>query len=304
MANPLYGRNVVSIKDFKKNELEYLFEQVDTNFDVSNRNDLHHHTLGLLFFEPSTRTRLSFESAITSLGGNSISLAETNLSSIEKGENLTDTIKTLEQYVNAIVIRHSMEGSAKFAAEISNIPIINAGSGTEEHPTQAMLDLYTIKKEKGTLDNLEIGILGDLKYSRTVYSLIYALSHYSSKIHLISPPSLSIRNDLLVELKDKISIREYDNVEEVLDELDILYVTRIQKERFPDMQEYQNVQGSYKVDSKLLEQSKDNLILMHPFPRTGEISSELDSTDKAKYFNQIKYGKLLRAELLRLVLTE
>ncbi len=304
MANPLYGRNVVSIKDFKKSELEYLFEQVDANFDASNRNDLHHNILGLLFFEPSTRTRLSFESAITSLGGNSISLAETNLSSIEKGENLTDTIKTLEQYVNAIVIRHSMEGSAKFAAEISNVPIINAGSGTEEHPTQAMLDLYTIKKEKDTLDNLEIGILGDLKYSRTVYSLIYALSHYSSKIHLISPPSLSIRNDLLVELKDKISIHEYDNVEEVIDELDILYVTRIQKERFPDMQEYQNVQGSYKVDSKLLEQSKDNLILMHPFPRTGEIASELDSTDKAKYFNQIKYGKLLRAELLRLVLTE
>ena len=305
--NEFFNKDIISIRDLTKENLESIYDSTNKiiEMDSSERREIARgKALGYLFFEPSTRTRLSFQSAMALIGGTSFGIADVQSSSIQKGESLADTVKIMSGYTDALVLRHTLDGSSRFAAEISEKPLINAGSGTEEHPTQAIQDLFTIKKELKKIDGLKIGIVGDLKYGRTIYSLLYGLRNYDVNVHLISPESLKIRTDSTYDIKKELSYTESESLDEYIEDIDVLYVTRVQKERFPDMQEYQNVQGSYKVDSKLLEQSKDNLILMHPFPRTGEIASELDSTDKAKYFNQIKYGKLLRAELLRLVLTE
>ena len=305
MNNPFYNKNVVSIRDFTRDDLEYLFHIAD-NIDSNSLTDtLQNKLLGLVFFEPSTRTRLSFEAAMNSLGGKCIGFSESSSSSIEKGENLNDTLITMSQYVDALVLRHQRDGVARFASEICNKPVINAGSGTEEHPTQAMLDLYTIIKERGTIDNLNIGIFGDLKYGRTVYSLLYGLSNYTSvTIHLISPDLLQLRDDALFEMKENMSIEKHSHLSDVISKLDVIYTTRIQKERFPDLQEYEKVKGSYRIDESLLEHAKDDLIILHPMPRSEEIPSSLDTTKYAKYFTQIKYGKIIRSALLYLIFTE
>ncbi|MEO2200626.1 MAG: aspartate carbamoyltransferase, partial [Nitrosopumilus sp.] len=222
----------------------------------------------------------------------------------QKGESLADTVKIMSIYSDILVLRHTLDGSSRFASEISDKPVINAGSGTEEHPTQAIQDLYTIKKEKKKIDGLKIGIVGDLKYGRTVYSLLYGLGNYDVDVRLISPESLRIRSDSTYDIKKNIDFTESTKLEDHIDELDVLYVTRIQKERFPDEEEYLKVKGSYVVGEDLVNQMKDDSIILHPLPRIDEISTEVDKTKNAKYFQQAEYGKYTRATLLGLTLNE
>jgi len=307
MSNSFFQKDIVSIRDFDKQKFEMVFDATDKIIKMSSneRRELARgKILGYLFFEPSTRTRLSFEAAMASLGGTSIGIADASSSSAKKGESLADTVKIMSLYSDVLVLRHQFDGSSRFAAEVSPKPMINAGSGTEEHPTQAILDLYTIRKEKKKIDGLKIGIVGDLKYGRTVYSLLYALGNYKVDVHLISPPTLKIRADSTYEIKKRLSYTESTDLEERLDEFDVLYVTRIQKERFADAEEYVKVKGSYKIGPDMLKKMKDDAIIMHPLPRLDEISPEVDSTKHAKYFKQAEYGKDTRAALLALILNE
>jgi aspartate carbamoyltransferase catalytic subunit len=258
--------------------------------------------LANLFFEPSTRTRLSFEAAMLKLGGSTIGFAEAEIASVRKGENLADTIRTVENYADIIALRHPLEGAAKLAAEFSKIPILNAGSGAEEHPTQAFMDLYTLQKEKGKIDGLKIALVGDLRYGRTVHSLAYALSLYNIELYLISPESLRMRHEVIRAIKNKISIVEDTNLEKIIPQIDVLYVTRIQKERFPDPAEYAKVKGIYKIDLKTLKSAKNDMIILHPLPRLDEIAAEVDSKPQARYFQQVWNGIVVRMALLALVL--
>jgi aspartate carbamoyltransferase catalytic subunit len=261
-------------------------------------------TLGYLFFEPSTRTRLSFEAAMALLGGTSIGIADILSSSVHKGESLGDTVKIISSYCDVLALRHSLDGSSRFAAETANKPLINAGSGTEEHPTQTIQDLFTIRKEKKKIDGLKIGIVGDLKYGRTVYSLLYGLSNYDVDVHLISPESLRIRSDSSYIIKKELSYTESTTLDDYIDDLDVLYVTRIQKERFPDEEEYVNVKGSYVIGLDMIKKMKDDAIILHPLPRVDEISTDVDKAKQAKYFEQAEYGKYTRAALLGLILNK
>ena len=305
--NEFYEKNIISVRDLDKQKLELIFDATDKIIDMSQdkrREIARGKTLGYLFFEPSTRTRLSFESAIALLGGTSLGIADATSSSIHKGETLGDTVKVISSYCDVLVLRHSLDGSSRFAAEISNKPVINAGSGTEEHPTQTIQDLYTIKKEKKKIDGLKIGITGDLKYGRTVYSLLYGLRNYDVDVHLISPESLRIRSDSTYDIKKELSYTESSNIDEYIEDLDVLYVTRIQKERFPDEEEYAKVKGSYVIGSDMVKKMKDDAIILHPLPRIDEISADVDNTKQAKYFEQAEYGKYTRAALLGLILNE
>ena len=306
--NHLYNRDIISIKDFSKQDLEFVFYSTDiiSSLRPNEKSELGKgRTLGYIFYEPSTRTRMSFESAMASLGGSSIGIFDPKSSSIEKGESLADTIRIIDLYSDVIVLRHPLDGSSRFASELSNNPIINAGSGSEEHPTQAMLDLYTIIKEKKKIDGLTIGIVGDLKYGRTVYSLLYGLANYNVDIHLISPPILCIRKESIYDVRNNLKIYEHSQLDDdILSKLDIIYVTRIQRERFPDIQEYEKVKGTYTIDTNTLTKAKSDVSIMHPMPRTEEISHSIDGTKNAIYFKQAAYGKELRAALLALVLNE
>lgn len=305
--NEFYNKDIISIKDFSKDQLEKIFTSTDKmiQLDSSQRREIcKGKTLGYLFYEPSTRTRLSFDSAMASIGGNSLGISNISSSSTQKGESLADTVKIMSIYSDILVLRHTLDGSSRFASEISDKPVINAGSGTEEHPTQAIQDLYTIKKEKKKIDGLKIGIVGDLKYGRTVYSLLYGLCNYDVDVRLISPESLRIRSDSTYDIKKNIDFTESTKLEDHIDDLDVLYVTRIQKERFPDEEEYLKVKGSYVVGEDLVNQMKDDSIILHPLPRIDEISTEVDKTKNAKYFQQAEYGKYTRATLLGLMLNE
>jgi aspartate carbamoyltransferase catalytic subunit len=307
MPNHFYDRDIVSIKDFAKSDLDYVFSATDKirAMKPEERSRLGRgRTLGYIFYEPSTRTRMSFEAAMASLGGSSIGISELKSSSVEKGESLADTIRVIDLYSDVIVLRHPMDGSSRFAAELSQNPIINAGSGSEEHPTQALLDLYTMLKEKGRIDGLSIAIVGDLKYGRTVYSLLYALANYRVDIHLVSPESLAVRKESIYDVQGKLKIKEHRDLDDVLSQVDVLYVTRIQRERFPDAQEYEKVKGSYTIDSNTLAKAKPDVAVMHPLPRLDEISHSVDATKNAVYFKQASYGKELRAALLALMLNE
>jgi len=300
------GRDVLAITDFKREELEELFRVTDEMLKYAKRglNLLEGYVMATAFFEPSTRTRLSFQTAILRLGGKYIDLAEVSRSSIAKGENFADTIRMLDSYANIIVVRHRIEGAAKFAAQIAEAPVINAGDGMRHHPTQAMIDLYTIRKFHGRIDGLNIGVLGDLKYGRAATSFIYGVTLFSiRRLYLISPEPLRIRPEVrdYLELK-KINSVEESLLEKVLPELDVLYVTRIQKERFPDPTEYEKVKGSYKITKSLLERAKEDLIVLHPLPRVDEISLDVDETAHAKYFDQARYGVPVRMALLKLIL--
>lgn len=307
-TNQFYNRDIVSIKDFNKQDLEFIFSTTDkiSGLKPNEKSELGKgRTLGYIFYEPSTRTRMSFEAAMASLGGSSIGIFDPKSSSIEKGESLADTIRTMDLYSDVIVLRHPLDGSSRFAEELSNNPIINAGSGSEEHPTQAMLDLYTINKEKKKIDGLAISIVGDLKYGRTVYSLLYGLANYKVDVHLVSPPTLSIRKESIYDIGNKLNIYEHSQLDDdLLSKLDVIYVTRIQRERFPDLQEYEKVQGTYTINSETLEKSKSDVSIMHPMPRMEEISHSIDNTNNAIYFKQAAYGKELRAALLTLILNE
>ena len=295
------------MRDLDKQKLETIFDATEKiiQMDPNQRREIARgKTLGYLFFEPSTRTRLSFQAAMASLGGTSLGIADIASSSTQKGESLADTVKIMSIYSDVLVLRHNLDGSSRFAAEVSTKPVINGGSGTEEHPTQAIQDLFTIRKEKKKIDGLKIGIIGDLKYGRTVYSLLYALGHYDVEVHLISPETLKVRPDSVYEIKKRLSFTESTNIDEYIDDLDVLYVTRIQKERFPDEEEYLKVKGSYIIGLDMLQKMKDNAIILHPLPRLDEISTDVDNTKQAKYFEQAEYGKYTRAALLGLILNK
>ena len=305
--NEFFGKSVISVRDLDKQKLESIFDATNKIIDMGGdqrREIARGKTLGYLFFEPSTRTRLSFEAAMALLGGTSIGIADVLSSSIHKGETLGDTVKIISGYCDVLALRHSLDGSSRFAAEVSNKPVINAGSGTEEHPTQTIQDLFTIRKEKKKIDGLKIGIAGDLKYGRTVYSLLYGLSNYDVDVHLISPESLRIRSDSTYVIKKELSYTESTTLDDYIDDLDVLYVTRIQKERFPDEEEYVNVKGSYVIGLDMIKKMKDDAIILHPLPRVDEISTDVDKTKQAKYFEQAEYGKYTRAALLGLILNE
>ncbi len=307
MSNPFYQKDILSIKDFSKSDLSLLFSTVNKieSLEFEERTKIcRGKVLANLFYEGSTRTKLSFETAMLHIGGNIIGFQDTKGTAIDKGETLSDTIKVVDGYSDAIILRHPTEGAARFAAEIAEKPLINGGSGSEEHPTQAMVDLYTIIAEKKEIDGLNIALVGDLKYGRTVYSLLYGLAKYSPNIFLVAPPQLKIRNEIHNDLDNKIKMVEIDDVESIIDKLDVMYVTRIQKERVPDPAEYEKVKGSYIIDNKLVENAKDSLMILHPLPRVGEIKSEIDNTKYAKYFEQAHNGKKLRASLLSLMLNE
>ena len=303
--NDFFNKDIISIQDLDKAQLEVIYSETDKILEMesSQRREIARgKALGYLFFEPSTRTRLSFQAAMALIGGTSFGIADATSSSVQKGESLADTVRIMTGYSDAIVLRHSLDGSSKFAAEVSTKPVINAGSGTEEHPTQAIQDLYTIKKELGKIDGKNIGIVGDLKYGRTVYSLLYGLSNYDVNVHLISPESLKIRSDSTYNLKENLSYTESENLDEYIEDLDVLYVTRIQKERFPDEEEYVKVKGSYVIGQDVVNKMKEDSILLHPLPRLDEISTDVDSTKQAKYFQQAEYGKFTRAAILSLLL--
>jgi aspartate carbamoyltransferase catalytic subunit len=305
--NEFYQKDIISIKDYTKEQLEKIFTSTDKIMQLSSsqrREICKGKTLGYLFYEPSTRTRLSFDSAIASIGGNSLGISNISSSSTQKGESLADTVKMMSIYSDILVLRHTLDGSSRFASEISDKPVINAGSGTEEHPTQAIQDLFTIKKEKKKIDGLKIGIVGDLKYGRTVYSLLHGLGNYDVDVRLISPESLRIRSDSTYEIKKNLDFTESTELEDHIDELDVLYVTRIQKERFPDEEEYLKVKGSYVVGLDMIKKMKEDSIILHPLPRIDEISTDVDKTKNAKYFQQAEYGKHTRAALLGLILNE
>ncbi len=258
--------------------------------------------MATMFFEPSTRTRLSFESAMTRLGGTALGFTETRGTSVEKGENLADTVRVVESYADVLVVRHPLEGAARLAAEFAKVPVINAGSGAEEHPTQALLDLYTIRKELGAVDGLNVGLVGDLRFGRTVHSLAYALSQYKVRVFLISPDILRMRREVLEEVAKRITVKETSSLMEHLGELDVIYMTRVQKERFADLAEYEKVKGSYRLNAEQLAKAKKSAIVMHPLPRLDEIGADVDATGHARYFQQVWYGLVLRMGLLGLVL--
>jgi aspartate carbamoyltransferase catalytic subunit len=298
------GRDIISIRDFTREEIDYILKIAQAMEPLAQRGSdmLRGKILATLFFEPSTRTRLSFEAAMHKLGGSTIGFAEAEIASVRKGENLADTVRTVENYADVIAIRHPLEGAARLAAEFAKVPIINGGSGAEEHPTQALLDLYTIMKEKGRIDGLKIALVGDLRYGRTVHSLAYALSYYDVELYLVSPESLKMRREVLEEIKEKIPVAEETDIRKVVPLLDVLYVTRIQKERFPDPAEYIKVKGSYKIDLETLSKAKKDLIVMHPLPRVDEIAAEVDGTPHARYFQQVWNGIVTRMALLALIL--
>ncbi len=298
------GRDIISVKDFSRKEIDYMLKAASAMESVAKKRSttLQGRILATLFYEPSTRTRLSFESAMHRLGGNSIGFAEAEIASVKKGENLADTMRVVENYADVIVLRHPLEGAARLAAEFSKAPVINAGSGAEEHPTQALLDMYTMKKELGKIDGLNIALVGDLRFGRTVHSLAYALSLYDVKLYFISPDLLGMRREVLDTISERIKVVETSNLDEALPKLDVLYVTRIQKERFPDAAEYTKVKGSYKIDAETLKKAKKDMIVLHPLPRVDEISPEVDSTTHARYFQQVWNGIVMRMALLALIL--
>jgi aspartate carbamoyltransferase catalytic subunit len=297
------GRDIVSIRDFSRRDLDHVMDMAVVMEPLAKKGSdmLHGRIMATLFYEASTRTRLSFESAMTRLGGTALGFAETKGTSVEKGENLADTIRVTENYADVLVVRHPLEGAARMAAEFASIPVINAGSGAEEHPTQAMLDLYTIRKELGTIDGLTIGLVGDLRYGRTVHSLAYALSLYKVKLVLISPDILRMRKEVEEEVSKKIEVTETASLKDHLRELDVIYMTRVQKERFADLQEYEKVKGSYRLVTEDLAKAKKGSIVMHPLPRVDEVDPRVDSTTHAKYFQQVGNGVVLRMALLGLV---
>jgi aspartate carbamoyltransferase catalytic subunit len=298
------GRDITSIEDFTQQEINYILNTAKTMEPLADKGSdmLKGKILANIFFEPSTRTRLSFEAAMLKLGGGTIGFADAENTSVKKGENLADTIRTVENYADIIALRHPLEGAAKLAADFAKIPIINAGSGAEEHPTQALVDLYTIQKEKHTLDGLKVALIGDLRYGRTVHSLAYALSLYNIELTLVSPESLRMRREVLRVIQNKIPVTETPNLEKTIPQIDVLYVTRIQKERFPDQAEYAKVKGTYRIDLKALTNAKKDLIILHPLPRVDEIAPEVDATPQARYFQQVWNGIVVRMALLALVL--
>jgi len=302
------GKDVLAILDFSRQELETLFDEADLMLSALERGRslrvLEGYVMATAFFEPSTRTKLSFQTAMLRLGGSYIDLPPEEVSSRAKGENLADTIRMLDSYADVIVIRHRVEGAARFAAEIAAHPVINGGDGTRDHPTQAMIDLYTVRRALGAIDGLAYGVLGDLKYGRAARSFILGLSLFRpKKVYLISPPQLACRRDVLEVLEERgVEYEEASSLASVIGELDVLYVTRIQRERFPDPAEYEKVRGSYRVSLEVLKGAKEGLVVLHPLPRVDELAFDVDGTKHAWYFTQAAFGVPVRMALLKLLL--
>lgn len=298
------GKDILSIRDFTRSDVEHIMEatRLMEPLTIGGSKMLDGRILAALFFEPSTRTRMSFESAMNKLGGSCISISEVHSSAVEKGESLADTIRTIENYCDVIALRHPQDGSARLAADVASIPVINGGSGAEEHPTQALLDLYTIKREVGKIDGLNIALLGDLRYGRTVHSLAYGLALYDTTVYFVSPETLRVRREVLEDVSDKITVHEEIDIKDVMPKIDVLYVTRIQRERIPDPEEYEKVKGAYRITLAHLRNAKRNMIIMHPLPRVDEISPDIDQTPHAKYFKQMWYGLVTRMAILSLTL--
>ena len=299
-------RNLISIHDLDREQIDEIldFAAKMESVSVKRSKDLESKIMAVLFFEPSTRTRLSFESAMLRLGGSILGFAEAGTSSAGgKGETLADTIRTVERYADIIVMRHPLDGSARVAAEFSSIPVINAGSGSEEHPTQALLDLYSIKKLKGKIDGLTISLCGDLKYGRTVHSLGMGLSHYDVKIKLAAPQQLRMKPAIIAEMKKAgVEVVQVDDVKDAIQDVDVVYMTRIQKERFPDVREYDKVKDQFRIGSAEAELLRDDAIVLHPLPRVDELSSDIDHLPQAKYFDQVYNGVILRMAVLKMIL--
>jgi len=304
---PFYGRDILSVKQFNRHDLDYIFdvahEMREMVARVGSFDLLKGKILANLFYEPSTRTSSSFTSAMERLGGSVIPINEVRYSSVSKGESLPDTVRTLECYADVIVLRHPEMGSAALAAKYARKPIINAGDGVGEHPTQALLDLFTIVEELRQSDGLTVTMLGDLKYGRTVHSLARLLSLYNVKINYVSPEILRMPSEIIDELNTKgIPQAEYQSLDAILPQTDVLYVTRVQKERFENLDEYESVKGAFVITADTMQSAKKEMIVMHPLPRVGEISLEVDEDPRAAYFRQMEYGLYVRMALLAMVL--
>ena len=304
---PWYGKDIISVKQFGREDLEYIFavshEMHDMVDHIGTFDLLKGKILANLFYEPSTRTSSSFTAAMERLGGSVIPINEVKYSSVSKGETLPDTVRSLECYADVIVIRHPEVGSAAIAAKAARKPVINAGDGIGEHPTQALLDAFTIREEIGHLDGLTVTLLGDLKHGRTVHSLARLLSLYKVKLNYVAPDILRMPAELIEELNVKgIEQAEYTALDQTLPQTDVLYVTRVQKERFTDEAVYESVKGAYVIDPKVMKAAKERMIVMHPLPRVGEISTDFDDDPRAAYFRQMEYGLYVRMALLAMVL--
>ncbi len=294
------SKSLVSIDQCTKEDILRILDNARKFEDNPNRNLLEGRVAATLFFEPSTRTRLSFETAINRLGGKVIGFQDASTTSSSKGETLKDTILMVSNYADLIVMRHHLEGAAKYASEITDIPIINAGDGANQHPSQTMLDLYSIQKTQGKLTDLTITMVGDLKYGRTVHSLISGMSHFNPTFHFVAPDELRMPDEYKL-FCDKHNIKYYEHTafsEEVINETDILYMTRVQRERFTDLEEYQRVKNVYILKSQMLENSKDNLRVLHPLPRVNEIAYDVDDSPKAYYIQQARNGLFARQAII------
>lgn len=291
--------NLISMRNVTKSDILELIELAHQIETKKIKPDLSGKLGALLFFEPSTRTHFSFETAIKKLGGQCFAMSGTGSSSVKKGETLSDTLMTISQYADFIVMRHKIEGAAKFASEAVDVPIINAGDGTNQHPTQAMLDLYSIYKTQGTLENLTIAMIGDLRLGRTVHSLAQALTGFNPKFYFASPSHLQMPEYIKDELTEKgIQFEEVEDIKEIIPNLDVMYVTRIQKERFAVLEDYEKVKDAYIITPQVLENVMKNFVLMHPLPRVNEITPEVDEMPYAYYFQQAKNGVFMRQAII------
>lgn len=302
MSN-IKGKSLISITDYSKEDILHILD-IAEGFEKDQRQKLlDQYVIASLFFEPSTRTRLSFESAVQYMGGSIIGFASADTSSVRKGESLKDTILTVSNYSDLIVMRNPLDGSARYASEVASVPIINAGDGANQHPTQCLLDLYSIRKTQGTLENINIALVGDLKYGRTVHSLVQALTLFNATFHLVSPESLKLPSSVKKWILDaNLKYHQYTDFKSVINEMDIIYMTRIQGERFPDPLEYEKVKNSFILDNSMLDDSKPNLRILHPLPRVNEISEDVDDNPKAYYFQQARNGVYVRQALIAAIL--
>ncbi|MGL4227544.1 MAG: aspartate carbamoyltransferase [Tannerellaceae bacterium] len=296
----MMNKSLVSIAEYSKEDILRIIENARKFEENPNRDLLKGKVAATLFFEPSTRTRLSFETAVNRLGGRIIGFTDASTTSSSKGETLKDTIIMVSNYADLIIMRHHIEGAARYASEISKTPIINAGDGANQHPTQTMLDLYSIYKTQGTLENLTITLVGDLKYGRTVHSLIHGMSHFNPTFHFVAPEELRIP-EIYKTFCDKHGIKYYEHTdfsENVINDSDIIYMTRVQRERFTDLVEYEKVKNVYILRKKMLDNSKENLRILHPLPRVNEISQDVDDSPKAYYFEQAQNGLYARQAII------
>lgn len=302
------GQDILSVSQFDRGNLAYIFRRAHEMREMVERvglsDLLRGYVLTCLFYEPSTRTSASFIAAMERLGGSVIPITQgVQFSSVSKGETLADTVRTLEQYSDVIVLRHPEIGSAKVAADYARVPVINAGDGAGEHPTQALLDLFTIQEELGTIDGLKIAMVGDLRYGRTVHSLTKLLAQYQVSLRFVSPEILRLPLLIMNEVKDAgLNVRETHDVADVIENADVLYVTRVQKERFTDLAQYEEVRGHYEITPELMARAKSKMVVLHPLPRVGEIHYAVDADPRAAYFRQVRNGMFVRMAVLAAVL--